>query len=101
MLCVVEWVKINFERRIFSAPVLVVGSWNFINDAVFEIGVGWHSLMLVRTEVYLKCGILGSSHFRRESHLLSRKATWRVSDFPASGLSQNLKVPIGKERDVE
>ncbi|XP_056177610.1 folylpolyglutamate synthase-like isoform X5 [Syzygium oleosum] len=54
---------------------------------------GWHSLMLVHTEVYLKCGILGSSHFRRESHPLSGKATWRVSDFPASGLSQNLKVP--------
>ncbi|XP_056158749.1 folylpolyglutamate synthase isoform X2 [Syzygium oleosum] len=54
---------------------------------------GWYSLMLVHTEVYLKCGILGSSHFRRESHPLSGKATWRVSDFPASGLSQNLKVP--------
>ncbi|XP_039171087.1 folylpolyglutamate synthase isoform X2 [Eucalyptus grandis] len=54
---------------------------------------GWHSLMLAHTVVYLKCGIFGFSHFRRESHLLSGKAAWRLSDFPASGLSQNLKVP--------
>ncbi|KAI3412522.1 uncharacterized protein J3R85_017221 [Psidium guajava] len=50
--------------------------------------------MLVHTKVYLKCGIFGFSYFRRESHPLSGKATWRLSDFPAaSGLSQNLKVP--------
>ncbi|KAF8043900.1 hypothetical protein BT93_A2018 [Corymbia citriodora subsp. variegata] len=54
---------------------------------------GWHSLMLVHTEVYPKCGIFGFSHFRRESHLLSGKATWNLSGFPASGLSQNFRVP--------
>ncbi|KAI6685216.1 hypothetical protein NL676_031129 [Syzygium grande] len=49
------------EQQEGTRPISTSGAPEFGNQA----SEGWHSLMLVRIEVYLKCGILGSSHFHR------------------------------------